>query len=105
VTPLTDWADALYLGALTMWPDLTRAQFREAATAFLDRHPGGVLSIVDTANGVEAELRIRYGDPPEEEDAALAGIARRDGPEADRDLAAGRTFPLEQVIADLDEEP
>jgi hypothetical protein len=66
MTALTDWADALYLGARSMWPDLTPAQFREAAEAFLDRHPGEALSILDTANGVEAELRVRYGDPPED---------------------------------------
>jgi hypothetical protein len=68
VTPLSNWADALYLGARTMWPDLTRAEFREAATAFLARAHGRVpLGIVETANGVEAELRARYGDPPEED--------------------------------------
>jgi hypothetical protein len=66
VTPLSNWADALYLGARTMWPDLTPEQFREAADAWLARQRQ-VVGIVDTANGVEAELRARYGDPPEED--------------------------------------
>jgi hypothetical protein len=65
MTPLTDWADALYLGARTMWPDLTPAQFHEAADAWLARQRQ-VVGIVDTANGVEAELRVRYGNPLEE---------------------------------------
>jgi hypothetical protein len=65
VTPLTDWADALYLGARTMWPDLTRGQFTAATYAFLARQRGQ-LRIVDLANGIEAELWARYGDPPED---------------------------------------
>lgn len=66
-TPLTDWGDALYLGAVTLWPDLTPDQFYAAANAFLDRHPDATLSLRDIANGVEGELRTRFGDPAKED--------------------------------------
>lgn len=68
--PLRDWPeafDALYRAARTMWPDLTYSEFVAAAEAWMDRQPSDQLGIRDTANGVEAELRARFGAPIEED--------------------------------------
>ncbi len=54
--------DAMYEGAQAMWPDLTPQQFGDAARAWIARQQGP-LSIREVAEGLEQELRDRYGPP------------------------------------------
>jgi hypothetical protein len=50
------------------------------------------------------ELAAELGRADEAEDQALTELARRGGPEADRALAEGRTRPLPEVVAELEED-
>jgi hypothetical protein len=59
------WLNEMYQGAVAMWPNLSREQFRDAGLDWMARqHGGGNLTVQQVALGVEQELRARFGDPP-----------------------------------------
>jgi hypothetical protein len=64
ISPLGPIVEAMFEGAKSLWPDLTREQFTEAGNALFEEQPSQEgWSIREVNDGLMSELTKRYGPP------------------------------------------